>query len=345
VLLFCFQKRKTRSVHWTHRPRLAAKPTAHFAMPFFTLIPFLFQGHDIFEVKSGLIRKISVNAFDFRIIVEGVFIEVKQREAARSEPVNVRPSRAKPGLSTSQSSFNENEAQGIWWSGINEGIKQILGLGEQLKKKIQLEVRDIVVELKLAEGQLLTVKLNTIAMKHGDGAENELNTACDAAKVGIFFGLAVQLVQLSSSSTSNPSNTVLASISWGTTGCGGKILVGGAVDELQRPIVDINASLNGVCVWLSPAAMPVIMNLAEPISRIKGQHSETPFTKNMPASENSLTRSMMVAEVASSSTFMRALNVPDGERLLEEELSHLPGAHGGEEVRNFYFVFHLQCWF
>lgn len=253
-----------------------------------------------------------------------------QREVEQSAPANLLSRARQPGFNASQPSYNNNEAQEAAVTGVAEGIQLVSDLVQRLFK-IQVEGRRIEVEMKLAQGQLLTIKLDNVAMQDAQGVEHELlYTACDVAKAYSFSGLAVKLT-----ASDDPTSEVLASISWEATGCSGKIAVGWAVDELN---LNALASFDGVCVWIQPAAASVISNLLETFKRARTKPEPS---KDMPASDHTLSRSLVVADAVSQSNILRALTLPDGQRLLEEELARMPGAHGGEQVSLFSsFTYH-----
>ncbi|KAL4528142.1 hypothetical protein Ndes2526B_g07926 [Nannochloris sp. 'desiccata'] len=276
--------------------------------------------NDVYEIESGLVGKISISLFDLHIVVEDVTVNVIQREVEQSAPANLLSRARQPGFNASQPSYNNNEAQEAAVTGVAEGIQLVSDLVQRLFK-IQVEGRRIEVEMKLAQGQLLTIKLDNVAMQDAQGVEHELlYTACDVAKAYSFSGLAVKLT-----ASDDPTSEVLASISWEATGCSGKIAVGWAVDELN---LNALASFDGVCVWIQPAAASVISNLLETFKRARTKPEPS---KDMPASDHTLSRSLVVADAVSQSNILRALTLPDGQRLLEEELARMPGAHGGEQ--------------
>lgn len=248
---------------------------------------------------------------------------MREREVKQSGPADLHSRALQPGSNASQPYYNEDEAQEPATTAVAEGIQLVSNLVQRLFK-VHVEGRRIGLEMKLAQGQLLTIKLDNIAMNDVKRVENELNTAGDIAKACSFSGLAVKLT-----ASNHPTAEVLASVSWETTGCSGRIAAGWSVDNL---ILDALASFDGVCVWMQPAAAPVISNLIETFNRARAKSE--PF-KDMPASDHGLTTSMMVADAASQSNILKALTLPDGERLLEEELARMPGAHGGEEVSLF----------
>jgi hypothetical protein len=297
--------------------------------PTIKFIPHFLQVNDIYEIESGLVGKISISLFDLRIVVEDVTVNVRQREVEQNEPDNLHFRARQPGFDASQPIYTENEGEEPASTAVAEGIGLVSNLVQKLFK-VHVEGRRIGVEMKLAQGQLLTVILDNIAIKDAQGVENGLNTACDVAKACSFAGLAVKLT-----ASDDPTAEVLASISWETSGCSGTIAAGWLVDDLT---LDALASFDGVCVWMQPAAASVISNLVETYSRARAKPE--PF-KDMPPSDHLLTRSMMVADAATQSNVLRALTLPDGESLLEEELARMPGAQGGEEVSLFSsFGFH-----
>jgi hypothetical protein len=316
--LLQFLKVESRLPHRLHRSQLPSQLPL-LSCPNFTSIPLFFQVNDLYEIESALIGKISVNLFDLRIVLEGVDIVVKQQDLVTTGPAQPRFNGETPSFGAPDPLYNENEAQFGAETSVDGGIPVLVSLIRLLLKNLHGEARGILVRAKLADGQFLTMNLDSIAVKDAQGTtENELNAACNVTKACSFSGLAGRLTP------SESSTEVLASLSWETTGCSGKIVAGWTVDELNSPVIDLKPVLDGVCVWMSPAAVPVISDLLETFRSWRA-HMADQHHNNM--SDNPLSKSLMVTDAASLKDFQRALMLPDGERLMQE-------AHA-EEVRGF----------
>jgi hypothetical protein len=266
----------------------------------------------MYEIERILIAKLKVIPFSLRVVVEGVEVVVKQRQGMHNEHPSSHSSRENTGFNASQPLFNDNEAPEIADTGVSEGISLVSSILRSILKKLHVEVRDIVIRIELANNQCLTINLDSIAVKDAQDAEIELNTPFVLTKVCSFSGLAVKLAD-------DAANEVLSSLSWGTTGCGATIEVGWALDEFKELTIELKAALDGMCLWMSPAAMPVILNLVEACSSSMRGHQGASDHTNM--ADHTLSRSMMAADAAFSNNISKALRLPDGEPLLREELA------------------------
>ena len=154
------------------------------------------------------------------------------------------------------------------------------------------------------------------------------------AKTLSFFGLAIQLAAGASLGDRTPLN-VLASLYGEGGGCNGSMGMtwpknvglqlgssNGTGDTLM-----VRVALGDVHIWSSPAIIPAVLAILETIAHASeevetaSKHGST-WGAPHPATQP-MTMSLMAADPTSARHIIEALMLPDGERLLEEELSHL----------------------
>lgn len=271
------------------------------------------QGTSAFKIESVLLGRVSVSLFPPCILVEDavVTLALQATPADRARQNENRNADSAAGFAGQDDIFEA--ASGA----VGEGVKLISGAVQKLVQKIKVEGRGLVVRIKLPNEHVLTLKLDSALVQDTSAGENEMEVSWDVAKECSFSGLAVRLA---SSAADASVDEVLASIGSREDGCIGNVAVAWNFSAQGNGIIEVRTSFeNGVSVWVSPGALPVITAVLETAAK---PHPIAPHPSNHP-----LSKSIMAAsEAAASNDIVRALQLPDGEHVLEE-LAHVSGLH------------------
>ena len=208
---------------------------------------------------------------------------------------------------------------------VGEGVKLISGAVQKLVQKIKVEGRGLVVRVNLPNRHVLTLKLDKALVQDAANGDNNIasDISWDVAKECTFSGLAVRLASTVADST----DEALASIGSLEDGCNGSIALAWSLSDDENSVIDTRVSLHGnMSVWVSPAVLPVLTAALEATAQ--------PHPRAGHTSVHPLSKSVMAAsDAAASNDIVRALQLPDGEHMLEV-LAHVPGSHVEEASCN-----------
>ena len=253
--------------------------------------------------------------------MDDVVVTLQQRKGSNNNAGKApAAASASPAANASDMADQARYMQDMAGTAVNEGVRLISASVQSLLKKVQFEGMNLVLRVQFAKGHVLAVNVDKAMICDALDAKNRSSFTWDTAKTCSFAGLAVQLA----SSTAADSAVVLASISGSeTSGCDGEVTLAWSKGDLEKgenasASVEIGCSV-GASVCFSPPALPAIIAILE--SDVTSSASTLEVLPAAGSSEHPMSKSFLVAEATSSENIVKALMLPNGERLLGQELA------------------------